>query len=358
MGLKEKSKRFVLLADDCGSYGLDINTDFAELINSLNLYSSDEIKFLIHYIEPNLLIKLYPKIDKSVFQKIAYMNIPIQTNSARLLDLMNRKYDVENILNIIRDIKKRNKHIYLETHILFGFPSETREEFTGTFSLYEFFDRIFFFCYTDRNATIAATYPDKISIEEKTFRTSLIIKQLELQKGDKRKFIIGSILPFDEKKAYEIAGIQKKPTKNLYNFDPWIDEPDNYRKKDTLTDKDHVDIQSVKQIEKKSESDLRKIVQNLLWLDKISINSEVYAGWIFTDMIEFETSPVIVLQKGNNEIKVQVRNRDDNEKAFKRTVYYDIIHLVQSEKPENLSLSKEKIELLNFIHKIIEKNET
>jgi MiaB/RimO family radical SAM methylthiotransferase len=172
-GMRVGFKRFVLLADDCGSYGLDLDVDFAKLLNQLKEF---DIRVNINYIEPRELQLLYPKIDQGALEKIDFMDIPLQSTSNRILRLMNRRYEGADILKIAKEIKRRSPHIYLETQIIYGFPSETREEFRDTFRLTEFFDTVIYFYYTDRKNVKSSFLPGKLSSSEVTYRTEEIMR--------------------------------------------------------------------------------------------------------------------------------------------------------------------------------------
>jgi len=153
-GLRLGFKRIVLLADDCGSYGLDIGTDFAELLNRLNAVEGD-FKLNIHYLEPRRLLALLPNIHMGVFEKVYFINIPLQSASQRLLKLMNRRYEVSDVARAAAEIKSVNPACHLQTHILYGFPSETRKEFCASFELGRVFDSVVYFFYTPKRGTPA-----------------------------------------------------------------------------------------------------------------------------------------------------------------------------------------------------------
>ena len=172
-GLRMGFKRFVLLADDCGSYGLDIGLDFARLLNQLNDF---DIRMNINYVEPKEFQLIYPKIGQGVLEKIDFMDIPLQSTSKRILELMNRHYEVADILNIAKEIKRRSPRIYLETQIIYAFPSETKEEFRDTFRLTEFFDTVIYFYYTDRKNVKSSLLPGKLTSSEIMYRTEEIMR--------------------------------------------------------------------------------------------------------------------------------------------------------------------------------------
>ena len=177
-GLDLGYKQFVLLADDCGSYGIDINTNFAELLNSIKREAVGDFSLTIYYFEPGRLIELYPKIDKNIIKRIKYLTVPIQSTSQRILKLMNRNYSVNSVLDIIQDIRLLNPKIWLETHVINCFPSETREESFDALKLKKYFNKVAFYQYSDRNGTVAINLPDKIPKEEIEYRRNKLKKIL------------------------------------------------------------------------------------------------------------------------------------------------------------------------------------
>ncbi|MBT3407163.1 radical SAM protein, partial [Candidatus Woesearchaeota archaeon] len=186
-GIKLGYKRFVLLADDCGSYGLDIGINFADLLNNI-VVLHDAIKFNIHYIYPAQLINLFDKIDKKVWDQIYFLNAPIQSTSKKLIKLMNRNYNITIFLNLIKKIKKLSPDIRLETHILYCFPGETRENFLETLKLDKFFDLIIYFYYTDKKYTKSINFKNKICKSELMYRTNIICELIKINKHFKFGF--------------------------------------------------------------------------------------------------------------------------------------------------------------------------
>jgi tRNA A37 methylthiotransferase MiaB len=126
---------------------------------------------------------MYPKIDQEVVEKIDFMDIPLQSTSKRILGLMNRRYEVADILNLAKEIKRRSPRIYLETQIIYAFPSETKEEFRDTFGLTEFFDTVIYFYYTDRKDVKSSLLPGKLTSSEIINRTEEIMHHPRFSRG-------------------------------------------------------------------------------------------------------------------------------------------------------------------------------
>jgi tRNA-2-methylthio-N6-dimethylallyladenosine synthase len=98
-----------------------------------------------------------------------HLHLPFQSGSDRILKLMNRHYDREKYLEIIRYAKEKIPNLSLTSDIIVGFPGETYEDFKETLSLVEEvgFTSLFTFIYSPREGTPAAKMDDPISYEEK-----------------------------------------------------------------------------------------------------------------------------------------------------------------------------------------------
>jgi len=180
-GLKEGYKKIVLLADDCGSYGADRHTDFAKLLNLFGAFGNKDFKLGINFFEPLRLARLYPHIDKEIIRKkVAEICIPLQSCSPRILKRMNRHYDVKDILKIADDIRRLNPAIHLTTHIIYGFPGETRQELAASFCLASHFDEVSYFCYLDKPGTKASRLDHKVSRREIWARTRMIQDEMRV----------------------------------------------------------------------------------------------------------------------------------------------------------------------------------
>jgi MiaB/RimO family radical SAM methylthiotransferase len=198
-GLRLGFKHFILLGDDCGSYGLDIGTDLSELLNKINKIKGD-YKIDIHYFEPFRLEALFSKIDKAVFKKIYAMRIPIQSVSQRIIKLMNRKYDVEKIFEIVKKIKKIAPFIILRTHFIYCYPTETRDEFIESINYpgLKYFDEVKFFCYSAKEGTEAIKLKGEIDKGERKNRIEKV-KQISEERSN-------HIFPYGDE--IEVEGIK------------------------------------------------------------------------------------------------------------------------------------------------------
>lgn len=167
-------KEFFLVSDDCGSYGQDIDMNIAKLLQEIHI-DFPEIKIHINYLEPWAFIKYFQNIDKSVLWAIAFINIPLQSTSNRLLELMNRKYDIEEVLPIVKKFRRENPNCMLATQMIYWYPWESEAEFKKSLEVLDIFKSSSLFCFTPKEWTIAANLE---MLSEKTLlsRTMFLYK--------------------------------------------------------------------------------------------------------------------------------------------------------------------------------------
>ncbi|MBI4806792.1 MAG: radical SAM protein [Desulfovibrio sp.] len=123
--------KVALFADSLGEYGKDIGTDFPSLLRRLRKIHR-ELQFVLFNFNPTHFISFFDEM-KELFEENSFfhLNLPIQSASDRILQLMQRPYsriDIDRIYSFLNDIK----FVEFDTHIIVGFPGETEEEFQET----------------------------------------------------------------------------------------------------------------------------------------------------------------------------------------------------------------------------------
>ena len=168
--IKSGCREITLLGQNVNSYGKgeEHGINFAKLLRMLNDLEGDfEIKFMTSHPK-DCSIELLDTIAEC--KKISrHLHLPFQSGSSRILKLMNRYYDREQYLNLIKEAKKRIPDVKLTSDVIVGFPGETYEDFKETISLIKEveFESLFTFIYSPRGGTPAAKMPDPISRETK-----------------------------------------------------------------------------------------------------------------------------------------------------------------------------------------------
>lgn len=168
-------KEIVLTGIHTGRYGTDINTTLEELLNKLvnipNIYRIRLSSIEINEITPG--IKELLKENKVMAK---HLHIPLQSGSNKILKLMNRRYNKEEFLSMVDNLKDI-PDISLTTDLIVGFPNEDEEEFNETIDTLKKigFTKIHTFPYSKRKGTPAATMDNQVSPEEKKRRVHRIL---------------------------------------------------------------------------------------------------------------------------------------------------------------------------------------
>ena len=168
-------KEIVLTGIHTGRYGTDINTTLEELLKKLvnipNIYRIRLSSIEINEITPG--IKELLKENKVMAK---HLHIPLQSGSNKILKLMNRRYNKEEFLSMVDNLRDI-PDISLTTDLIVGFPNEDEEEFNETIDTLKKigFTKIHTFPYSKRKGTPAATMDNQVSPEEKKKRVHRIL---------------------------------------------------------------------------------------------------------------------------------------------------------------------------------------
>lgn len=168
-------KEIVLTGIHTGRYGTDINTNLEELLNKLvnipNIYRIRLSSIEINEITPG--IKELLKENKVMAK---HLHIPLQSGSNKILKLMNRRYNKEEFLPMVDNLRDI-PDISLTTDLIVGFPNEGEEEFNETIDTLKKigFTKIHTFPYSKRKGTPAAIMDNQVSPEEKKKRVHRIL---------------------------------------------------------------------------------------------------------------------------------------------------------------------------------------
>lgn len=128
-GLEKGYKKFYIVGDDAGAYGMDIGETFPNLLDKITDIP-DDYKIQLMDLNPRWVVKYADKLKQILKKdKIKTILVPIQSGSSRILKLMNRFSDVEVLKKILLCFKEIDPDLVLVTHIMVGFPAEAKEEF-------------------------------------------------------------------------------------------------------------------------------------------------------------------------------------------------------------------------------------
>jgi len=179
-GLAKGYKRFVLIAEDTGCYGLDIGINIVALLDRIFDVERD-FSIMINDFNANWLIKYYDDLLPLFIKnkdKIEDIRIPIQSGSDRILKLMKRPYRIDNVKKAISDLKAKVPNLKINTHMLVGFPGETDLDFEQSRQIPQQleFAKISVYSYEERPGTKASLLPNKVPLHIRNKRASALRK--------------------------------------------------------------------------------------------------------------------------------------------------------------------------------------
>ncbi len=168
----------VVIAQDTTRYGIDIYGE-AKLPQLLDeLCKIEELHWIrLHYLYPEQVTDKLIETIKNNKKICNYFDIPIQHCNDKILRLMGRRTNKEQIEGLIKKIRAEIPDAVIRTSLICGFPTETDEQFE---ELRDFvcrmeFDRLGAFAYSCEEGTPAARMDGQIDEEVKKTRQELIM---------------------------------------------------------------------------------------------------------------------------------------------------------------------------------------
>lgn len=196
-------KNLMLLGQNVNSYDYEYN---GKKMNFVNLLEFILEKTTVPWIR---FMSAHPKdFSNELIELIArepricrHIHLPIQHGSNKILELMERKYTVEDYLKIVDSLKEKIPNITLTTDIMLGFPGESIADFEATIDLIKKikFDDAFTYYYNKREGTKACEMEGHLSREEKQKRLAVLIEiQREISSQIRKKSIGQTVLVLAE----------------------------------------------------------------------------------------------------------------------------------------------------------------
>lgn len=172
-------KEVVITGIHIASYGKDFKENYKliDLLEEINKIQGIQ-RIRLGSIEPLLITEQFIERLKKLEKICHHFHLSLQSGCNETLKRMNRKYTIEEFMEIVKILRNTYKDVNLTTDIIVGFPGETDEEFSTT---YEFLQKIKFykmhiFKYSPRKGTKAATMEKQINGEIKERRSKKLIE--------------------------------------------------------------------------------------------------------------------------------------------------------------------------------------
>ena len=171
-GLKEGYTRFMLIAEDVGCYGQDMGVNLITLLDEM-LKAEGKYKICFSNVHPKWIISMLDDfVNILESNRFDVLCMPIQSGSNKVLKMMKRGYTAEQIKTCISMLRDKVPNIIIKTHMMVGFPGESRTDFKRSMELLSTtdFDDVVVLKYSDMDNIESALYKDKIPEEVKDKR--------------------------------------------------------------------------------------------------------------------------------------------------------------------------------------------
>ncbi|MFX0030570.1 MAG: tRNA (N(6)-L-threonylcarbamoyladenosine(37)-C(2))-methylthiotransferase [Candidatus Hermodarchaeota archaeon] len=200
--LEQGIKQIYLTSQDCSVYKHN-TTNLLELIKTIN---NLDFKFYLRLgmINPSFLIDNIDQIISifnfpNVYQ---FLHTPIQSGSNRILEKMQRKYQISEIIDNLEILRKKFPYLTISTDIICGFPNESEYEFYRTINFIKWLkpEILNISKFTARPGTKAKEMAqlDSKTIKERSVRLSKVYKNSLIHINDKWKGWKGEVLTLHE----------------------------------------------------------------------------------------------------------------------------------------------------------------
>ncbi len=202
-----------LISQDTTRYGFDLykKNVLVDLLKKLVSIPFD-FKIRLLYLYPDIVTDELIEFIKENDKVMPYFDIPIQHSEDKLLELMKRRGNREYMINLFSKIRKEIPNAVIRTTLILGFPYETEEDVNNLcdFIKQVKFDRLGAFTFSCEEGTLAETYPQIISEDEKNRRYEKVMEvqeniSLSLMKNNLGKEVECFIVGYDEEQFMYVA---------------------------------------------------------------------------------------------------------------------------------------------------------
>ena len=188
-------KEVMLLGQNVNSFRDADGNNFAALIRALDeVEGLERIRFMTSHPKDlsDELIACFGDCKKLCHN----IHLPVQSGSDEVLRRMNRHYNRERYMEIVKKLRATCPDLSISTDIIVGFPGETEEDFLDTLSLVREveYDSAFTFIYSPRVGTPAAKYDNQIPENVKHERFDRLVEKVNRCSAKKNSEYLGRIV--------------------------------------------------------------------------------------------------------------------------------------------------------------------
>lgn len=126
-----------LTSEDTGAYGRDIGTDVATLLRAVADALPPGVMLRVGMTNPPYVMQHIDALCEVLCRPnvYAFLHIPVQAGSDRVLDAMKREYTIADFRRLVDTLLQRVPDMHIATDYICGFPGETDEDFEQTLEL-------------------------------------------------------------------------------------------------------------------------------------------------------------------------------------------------------------------------------
>lgn len=196
------AEELIIISHDFTDYGWDLKRKNKEAIETpiellKQLAEVNGIRWIrLLYLYPDGISDEMIELIKSNPKFVRYFDMPLQHINNHVLKNMNRKMTKEEIVEVLRKIKKEIPDAVIRTQFIVGFPGETNEQFEELlqFVSEQKFDRVGCFKYSPEENTPGGKMENQIDQKIKDFRYDALMEVQQNISREKQKGFIGKVL--------------------------------------------------------------------------------------------------------------------------------------------------------------------
>ena len=193
-------KEIILVGQDVSAYGLDAGKQrLPQLVERLLTEVPGIARLRLLYLHPEGLTPELLELFETEPRLAPYLDLPVQHAHPKILRRMRRPYRTEEILNLIKSLRRRKSEIGLRTSVIVGFPGEGEEEFD---TLLRFlsearFDHLGAFVFYPEEGTPAAKFGPRVPYREavrRRHRVMVLQREISRENLNRRVDTQGTVL--------------------------------------------------------------------------------------------------------------------------------------------------------------------
>ena len=212
-GIASGQPDILFVSTDASAWGADLGLNVVDLLRAVVNYPGDAL-FSAEAFEPTLFLEHFEELLPLLTSgRFAFIGVPIQSGNQRILDLMERPYQVNALLDAVARLKDADPGLVVRTDFIYGFGDETMAEFEDSLRVSRHFDIPSFNVYQER----PGTYPRKLTEDDLVERREAVMRELRRRSKEgwprvRRKVALeGEATPPTDKNAIAVADSNEKP---------------------------------------------------------------------------------------------------------------------------------------------------